>query len=93
MPGFDGTGPRGMGPMTGGGRGFCAIPLWPKYAEMGFHMPYATPRGTPYYRTPPPMPAMAREEELDYLKGLAQSMRNDLKEIETRVQEIDSKKE
>jgi hypothetical protein len=23
MPGFDGTGPRGFGPMTGGGRGFC----------------------------------------------------------------------
>ena len=23
MPGFDGTGPRGMGPMTGGGRGYC----------------------------------------------------------------------
>jgi hypothetical protein len=23
MPGFDGAGPRGMGPMTGGGRGFC----------------------------------------------------------------------
>ena len=23
MPGFDGTGPRGLGPMTGGGRGFC----------------------------------------------------------------------
>jgi hypothetical protein len=23
MPGFDGTGPMGMGPMTGGGRGFC----------------------------------------------------------------------
>lgn len=22
MPGFDGTGPRGMGSMTGGGRGF-----------------------------------------------------------------------
>lgn len=26
MPGFDGTGPRGMGPMTGGGRGYCAVP-------------------------------------------------------------------
>lgn len=26
MPGFNGTGPRGMGPMTGGGRGYCAIP-------------------------------------------------------------------
>jgi len=23
MPGFDRTGPAGMGPMTGGGRGFC----------------------------------------------------------------------
>ena len=27
MPGFDGTGPRGMGPMTGGGRGYCVVPL------------------------------------------------------------------
>jgi hypothetical protein len=25
MPGFDRTGPMGMGPMTGGGRGFCAF--------------------------------------------------------------------
>lgn len=24
MPGFSGTGPRGEGPMTGGGRGMCA---------------------------------------------------------------------
>lgn len=23
MPGFDGTGPRGQGPLTGGGRGYC----------------------------------------------------------------------
>ena len=27
MPGFDGTGPRGMGPMTGGSRGYCVVPL------------------------------------------------------------------
>ena len=26
MPGYDGTGPRGMGAMTGGGRGYCAVP-------------------------------------------------------------------
>ena len=26
MPGYDGTGPRGRGPMTGGGRGFCVVP-------------------------------------------------------------------
>ena len=24
MPGFDGTGPQGMGPKAGGGRGFCS---------------------------------------------------------------------
>lgn len=24
MPGFDGTGPNGLGPMTGGGRGMCS---------------------------------------------------------------------
>jgi len=27
MPGGDGTGPMGMGPMTGGGRGLCVMPL------------------------------------------------------------------
>ena len=27
MPGFDGTGPRGQGAMTGGGRGYCAVPV------------------------------------------------------------------
>jgi len=26
MPGFDGTGPKGQGAMTGGGRGYCAVP-------------------------------------------------------------------
>lgn len=27
MPGFDGTGPRGLGPFTGKGMGYCAIEL------------------------------------------------------------------
>ncbi len=27
MPGFDGTGPRGNGPITGGGRGFCMLKM------------------------------------------------------------------
>jgi len=96
MPGFDGTGPMGMGPMTGGGRGFCAIPLhpaWPTYAGMGFHAPYAAFRGMPYYEAPPFAPQISRGEELDYLKGLTQSMRADLKEIEARIQQIESNKE
>jgi hypothetical protein len=27
MPGFNGTGPQGMGPMTGYGRGYCMVNL------------------------------------------------------------------
>lgn len=27
MAGFDGSGPRGMGPMTGRGRGYCIVAL------------------------------------------------------------------
>lgn len=27
MPGLDGTGPRAMGPMTGGGRGVCVLKM------------------------------------------------------------------
>ena len=44
MPGFDGTGPRGMGPMTGGGRGFCN----PYYAGAGQPSMGAYPYGSPY---------------------------------------------
>jgi Family of unknown function (DUF5320) len=45
MPGFDGTGPRGIGPMTGGGRGFCAMPYGRGYRAYGygFQGPYYPP--------------------------------------------------
>ena len=41
MPAFDGTGPAGMGPMTGGGRGWCN-PYSSPYAGYGpYHAPMA----------------------------------------------------
>ena len=40
MPRFDGTGPAGMGPMTGGGRGWCN-PYGPTYR--GYGTPYPAP--------------------------------------------------
>jgi len=47
MPGFDGTGPRGLGPITGGGREFCVVPLSPgspTYTEKGDYPPtYGVP--------------------------------------------------
>lgn len=49
MPGFDGTGPAGMGPMTGGARGWCN-PYSPTYAGYGaYRSPYPPPV-RPYYR-------------------------------------------
>lgn len=42
MPGFDGTGPAGMGPMTGGGRGWCS-PYGHAYTGYG---PYRAPLHT-----------------------------------------------
>ena len=50
MPGFDGTGPRGEGPMTGGGRGFC-ISNFAERRASGFYgagrggMPWGGGRG------------------------------------------------
>ena len=35
MPGFDGTGPAGMGPRTGGGRGFCSPGAGTYYVTRG----------------------------------------------------------
>jgi hypothetical protein len=42
MPGFDGTGPRGMGPMTGGCRGPCASSY---VNSCGFTFPYGPNNG------------------------------------------------
>ena len=59
MPGFDGTGPMGRGPMTGGGRGFCN-PYGP-LRTAGFPPPTYGPRPiTPLLSTVyPQVPAYA----------------------------------
>ena len=92
MPGFDGTGPNGMGPMTGGGRGFCsprgvgvrnyALPQWAPY-------PY------PYYGSygfSPFVPRMSREQELEFLKGQADALKNELNQLETEIGKLSTEK-
>lgn len=85
MPGFDGTGPNGMGPMTGGGRGYCSP--WGIGAGT-----YAYPRRTPYaypfygaYGVNPFVPRMSREQELDFLKQQAEVLRDELNQIEAEI--------
>ena len=91
MPGFDGTGPMGMGPMTGGGRGFCGpwgtgagvrpygIPRWRGY---GYPAGGIVPGAMPY------APQMSREQEVDFLNQQAEAMKAELKEIEARIKEL-----
>ena len=101
MPGFDGTGPRGMGPMTGGGRGFCnpwgrgaAFGGYGAYPGVGYGYPSYGWRGASYpaYGTTPYAPPITREQELDLLKNQAQAMRMQLEQIESRIQQLGSEK-
>ena len=52
MPRFDGTGPRGEGPMTGRGEGYCALEL-PLEEGGGVSYGYAGLQGTPVYLRAP----------------------------------------
>lgn len=54
MPGLDGTGPAGMGPMTGGSRGWCNPHVYGPY-----RLPYAAPM-QPYYPGYPPAYGLGR---------------------------------
>jgi hypothetical protein len=102
MPGFDGTGPRGLGPITGGGRGFCVVPLSPSsptYTKKeGYSPTYGEPGSTPYYGTRqstadavPFASQMTRKQELNLIKNQAQAMRRQLEQIETRIQQLENK--
>jgi len=102
MPGFDRTGPRGMGPMTGGGRGFCAYPGdagRPPAGGRGFYgrgggrgwrnCYYAT--GLPRWQRPGfgvPVSRWAPEDEKQALKNEADFLRAQLQALEERLAEM-----
>jgi len=83
MPGFDGTGPRGMGPMTGGGRGFCAAPPG-SYGYRG--RGYAGVYGRPHA-------AMPTLTELDLLRNEYAMLKQELEALEARLQSMGAESE
>ena len=96
MPGFDGTGPRGMGPMTGGSRGFCS-PRGLGVASRPYGAFQGRGYGYPYYTAEPGAPGavpftpqMTREQEIDFLKNQSQTMKGQLEQIESRIQKLGS---
>lgn len=94
MPGFDGTGPNGMGPMTGGGRGYCH-PAGRRVAWRPSRMGRGTSYGWPGYGAygyAPPAPGASREQELEFLKGQAEALRAELNEIEAEIGKLSAAK-
>jgi hypothetical protein len=87
MPGFDRTGPRGMGPMTGGGRGFCSP--WGMGAPYGRGrgMPYGYSRGQPRYGG-----AVSPSDTGDSLIEQLHSLTSRLEELTERIDTLERKK-
>ncbi len=83
MPRFDGTGPRGMGPMTGGGRGFCGVSgTRPMVQSYGFR------RGAGYGYANRVAPGYMPEQELDSLRAEMQSLKDTLSKIESQIEKL-----
>ena len=104
MPGFDGSGPMGGGPMTGGARGYCN----PGAAGSGYRMGYG--RGMAYgrgfrgsfgagrglrrgygrmYAPYAPVYAPGSADELNDLKQQADSVKITLDAINSRIAELE----
>ncbi|MFC1901829.1 DUF5320 domain-containing protein [Chloroflexota bacterium] len=103
MSGLNRTGPRGMGPMTGGSRGLChPRGSRPDYrgCEFGFRgassvRPYigrgwgGSPRcWSPGITGGAAVPNMSREWEIDALKSQAHAMREQLEQLEARMKQL-----
>ena len=103
MPGGNGTGPAGAGPMTGRGMGICAGFSVPGYANSGGGRGMGMGRGGRMGRgrgfgqgfgwtgTAYPYPVPQRptaEQELEVLKGQANYFENSLEETKQRIDEL-----
>ena len=94
MPGFDGTGPMGMGLMTSGGRGYCATPLSARASGYNCRSGYwgrRMPWRASWY-VPQPTYRIAPEQELDLLREEAEAAREELKRIESIIEQLEKEK-
>ena len=91
MPGGDGSGPMGMGPMTGRAAGYCAgnaMPTRGRGPGRGFGLGFrggwrrSDGYGMPYVAAPTP------EQEVGSLEAQAQSLASSLESIKRRIEEL-----
>ena len=92
MPGFDGTGPQGRGPLTGRGRGYCNP--WGIRTGLQRNFPrrmtsyiYPYERTHGFGRFDPP----SSREEIGFIKNEAQLLNDELKVLKARIWELEAR--
>ncbi len=94
MPGFDRTGPRGEGPLTGRGLGPCGRGLG---FRRGFGRGFGRGRGFGFRRAyaydygdvAPVAPALTKEQEKTMLESEMKILQEDLEAIKKRIKELE----
>jgi len=82
MPGLDGTGPRGLGPMSGRGRGLCILKLPDR--------PDESAEGLAGRIGWPVSPPQASRMELARLRQQARHLETILRALRTRINQLDA---
>lgn len=97
MPGGDGTGPRGMGPMTGRGAGFCTGYSTAGYANTVFGFGRGRGRGLGWrgafangYYENQYLREITPKQEAEALKSQAKIMQDEINAINERIKEIET---
>ena len=100
MPGGDGTGPMGAGPMTGRATGYCAGVATPSYASPGFGGGFGFGRRSGFrgrgrgwarpaaFYSPVEMSTQTPQQELDGLKRQAQQLQSSLEQLNSRIEQL-----
>lgn len=86
MPGFDRTGPRGLGPMTGRGLGSCAVPAGRQGGGIGYSRGYGMGYGRGFGRGFRRF--YTRQEEVGDLKAYRDELRAELKALDEELKEV-----
>ena len=89
MPGGDGTGPAGQGPMTGRRMGYCAGFNMPGFMNPGFGRGFGRRFGFGRFFQPIMQPQTITEtEEKEILQEELKALKREIDEIQKRLKEL-----
>lgn len=107
MPGRDGTGPQGAGPMTGWGMGNCAVPLEqdasfsPQFSRglgrgfgRGFRRGYGPGYGRGFRNSfePQSAPVMSKQDQLQALYRQSEILKSEMSVLQKDIERLESQK-